>query len=142
MRQQHRIIELDRALCWELLTTHGIRLGRIAFVEGGDPDWPTVLPVNYALVADAVVLRTFEGSKLYAALRHQRVAFEVDAVDATWQEGWSVVAVGRLQVVRDPDVAAAADSVLRSWAAGADEQLVRLEVDQLTGRRVIGHTAP
>lgn len=141
MRQQHRIIELDHAACWELLAAHGTRLGRVAFVEGGDVDWPTVLPVNYAVVGDAVVFRTFEGSKLYAALRHQRVAFEVDAVDATWHDGWSVVAVGRLQVVRDPGVASAADNDLRSWAAGSDEQLVRLEIDQLTGRRVIGPAA-
>jgi len=137
-RQKHRITELDESQCRELLKTHATRLGRVAFVEDGDPDWPTVLPVNYAVVDGAVFFRTFEGSKLYAALRRQRVAFEVDAVDEQWQHGWSVLAIGSLDVVRDPQVAAAADEDLASWAAGEDEQLVRLEIDQLTGRRVIG----
>lgn len=137
-RQKHRIAELDESQCRELLETHSTRLGRVAFVEDGDPDWPTVLPVNYTVVEGAVFFRTFEGSKLYAALRRQRVAFEVDAVDERWQDGWSVLAIGSLAVVRDPRVAAAADEDLASWAAGEDEQLVRLEIDQLTGRRVMG----
>lgn len=141
-RQKHRIIELDESQCRELLTTHRARLGRVAFVEDGDPDWPTVLPVNYAVVDGTVFFRTFEGSKLYAALRRQRVAFEVDSVDEEWRDGWSVLAIGSLDVVRDAGLAAAADEDLASWVATTDEQLVRLEIDQLTGRRVIGPHAP
>jgi len=138
MREMHRIIELDEARCRQLLATHPNRLGRVAFVEDGDPDWPTVLPINYAFVDGTVFFRTFEGSKLYAALRRQRVAFEVDAVDAAWQDGWSVLALGSLDIERDPRLAAAVDEDLASWAAGDDEQLVRLDIDQLTGRRVMG----
>jgi nitroimidazol reductase NimA-like FMN-containing flavoprotein (pyridoxamine 5'-phosphate oxidase superfamily) len=137
-RDKHRITELDEQQCHDLLTAHAARLGRVAFAEGGDPDWPTVLPVNYAYVDGAVYFRTFEGSKLYAALRHQRVAFEVDAIDAAWHDGWSVVALGSLDVVRDRALMAVVDADLASWAAGSSEQLVRLEIDQLTGRRVIG----
>ncbi|HSJ45675.1 MAG TPA: pyridoxamine 5'-phosphate oxidase family protein [Euzebyales bacterium] len=140
-RQMHRIAELDESECRRLLAANPTRLGRVAFVEDGDPNWPTVLPVNYAVIDDAVYFRTFEGSKLYAALRHQRVAFEVDAVDQEWNDGWSVLAVGSLDIVRDPEVAAAADEDLASWAAGADEQLVRLDIDRITGRRVIGPRA-
>lgn len=141
MREKHLITELDPVQCRQLLATHRFRLGRVAFVEDGDPDWPTVLPVNYAVLDDGVFFRTFEGSKLYAALRRQRVAFEVDAVDEEWQHGWSVLAVGSLDVVRDAELAAAVDADLTSWAAGGDEQLVRLEIDRLTGRRVIGPRA-
>jgi len=137
-RETHRIIELDEAQCRQLLATHPSRLGRVAFVEDGDPDWPTVLPVNYAVVDDAVFFRTFEGSKLYAALRRQRVAFEVDAIDEAWQDGWSVLAVGSLDIERDAALAAAVDHDLASWAASEAEQLVRLDIDQLSGRRVIG----
>jgi len=137
-RETHRIIELDEAQCRQLLATHPSRLGRVAFVEDGDPDWPTVLPVNYAVVDDTVFFRTFEGSKLYAALRRQRVAFEVDAIDETWQDGWSVLAVGSLDIERDAALSAAVDHDLASWAASEAEQLVRLDIDQLSGRRVIG----
>lgn len=137
-REAHRIAELDEAECRQLLATHSSRLGRLAFVEDRDPDWPTVLPVNYALVDGTVLFRTFEGSKLYAALRRQRVAFQVDAVDEDWQDGWSVLAVGTLDVVRDTGLTAAADADLTSWAAGAADQLVRLDIDRITGRRVFG----
>lgn len=140
-RQRHRIIELGESQCQELLTAHRTRLGRVAFVEDGDPDWPTVLPVNYAVVDGAVLFRTFEGSKLYAALRRQRVAFQVDAVDEEWRDGWSVLAVGSLDIVHDAELEAAADADLASWAATRDEHMVRLEIDQLTGRRVIGPRA-
>ena len=102
-RSHHRLIELTEQRCRELLASHLPRIGRLAFAEDGDPAWPTVLPINYVLVRGAVYLRTFEGSKLYAALRRQRVAFEVDEVDAAWREGWSVLALGRLDVVDDAD---------------------------------------
>ncbi|HEX6257146.1 MAG TPA: pyridoxamine 5'-phosphate oxidase family protein [Euzebyales bacterium] len=137
-RNKHRIIVLDGDTCLRLISSHPSRLGRVAFAEGGDADWPTVLPVNYAYIDGVVYFRTFEGSKLYAALRHQRVAFEVDHVDESWREGWSVLARGALAVVRDRGVIAAADAQLESWAAGEDEQLVSLTIDGATGRRVVG----
>ena len=137
-RQKHRITELDESQCRELLTAHRTRLGRVAFVEDGDPDWPTVLPVNYAYHDGQIFFRTFEGSKLYAALRRQRVAFEIDVVDSAWKEGWSVVALGTLEVVRDPKHRAAVDEILRSWAADRTGQLVRLDIELLTGREIIG----
>ncbi|HSK98578.1 MAG TPA: pyridoxamine 5'-phosphate oxidase family protein, partial [Euzebyales bacterium] len=84
-----------------------------------------------------IFIRTLEGSKLYAALRRQRVAFEVDAVDLEWRQGWSVVALGTLEIVRDEERRAAVDAVLRSWAARATEQLVRLDVERMTGREII-----
>lgn len=137
-RDKHRMLEIDEEQCRRLLADNPQRLGRVAFAEGGDTDWPTVLPVNYAYHEGAVYFRTFEGSKLYAALRHQRVAFEVDQIDFEWREGWSVVALGSLDVVRDAELTAELDAHLTSWAADSSEQLVCLSVDQVTGREVIG----
>jgi nitroimidazol reductase NimA-like FMN-containing flavoprotein (pyridoxamine 5'-phosphate oxidase superfamily) len=137
-RNMHRIIVLDDDTCRQLMASHPSGLGRVAFAEDGDVDWPTVLPVNYAYIDGVVYFRTFEGSKLYAALRRQRVAFEVDHVDESWREGWSVLARGALTIVRDRAVIAAADQRLASWAAGEHEQLVGLAIDDVTGRRVVG----
>ncbi len=137
-RSSHRIVELDEDQCRHLLQSHRPRLGRVAFAEDGDPDWPVVLPVNYSYHDDGVYFRTFAGSKLYAALRRQRVAFEVDAIDADWHQGWSVMALGALDVVREASVVAAMDKALESWAADETEQLIRLSIDQLSGREVIG----
>ena len=141
MREMHRIIELDEARCRQLLATHPNRLGRVAFVEDGDPDWPTVLPINYAFVDGTVFFRTFEGSKLYAALRRQRVAFEVDTVDADWKQGWSVVALGSLELVTDAEQRAAVGDVLTSWAADDTKHLVRLDIEQMTGREILGRSS-
>lgn len=137
-RNLHRILDISAQRCRELLASHRPRLGRVAFAEDGDPDWPSVLPINYAYHEQAVYFRTFEGSKLFAALRGQRVAFEVDNVDEHWQEGWSVVALGRLDLVDDVEEEQAVDAVLWSWAAGQTERLVRLDVEQLSGREIIG----
>jgi len=133
-----RVSELTETQCREHLERHEHRLGRLAFAEGGDPNWPTVLPVNYAYHDDDVFIRTVEGSKLYAALRRQRVAFEVDAVDLDWRQGWSVVALGTLEIVRDRHLSATVDAVLRSWVAQAGEQLLRLDIERMTGREILG----
>lgn len=137
-REKHRILEIDEEQCRRLLATNEQRLGRVAFAEGGDSNWPSVLPVNYAYHDGAVYFRTFEGSKLYAALRHQRVAFEVDRIDDEWHEGWSVVALGSLDIVRDPQVRGTLNQILTSWATDSDEQLVRLAIERISGREVIG----
>jgi nitroimidazol reductase NimA-like FMN-containing flavoprotein (pyridoxamine 5'-phosphate oxidase superfamily) len=133
----NRIFVLTEARCLTLLASHQHRLGRVAFAEDGDPNWPSILPVNYAYHDDAVFIRNFEGSKLYAALRRQRVAFEVDEVNDDWGEGWSVVAVGTLELVRDSEQRDAVDGLLDSWAADARQYLVRLNIQQLTGREII-----
>jgi hypothetical protein len=133
-----RIVELATQRCLDLLSTHRPRLGRVAFAEDGNPDWPTVLPVNYAFHDGQIFFRTFEGSKLYAALRRQRVAFEIDVVDSAWTQGWSVVALGTLEVVHDPADRAAVDETLHSWATDRTGQLVRLDIETLTGREIFG----
>lgn len=138
---QAGIITLSDDQCRDLLSTHQARLGRVAFAEEGQAAWPSVLPVNYAYSGGSVFFRTPEGSKLYAALRQQRVAFEIDEVDDDWQQGWSVVALGRLDLVRDPDVRISVSETLQSWVADATEHLVRLDIEQLTGRRIIGRAA-
>ncbi len=137
-RSPYRIIELDDGRCRELLETHRPRLGRVAFAEDGNPDWPVVLPVNYCYHDGAVYFRTFEGSKLFAALRRQRVAFEVDAIDGAWRQGWSVMVVGTLDVVRDAALAAAVDDTLESWATDDTDQLIRISITQVSGRQVMG----
>jgi nitroimidazol reductase NimA-like FMN-containing flavoprotein (pyridoxamine 5'-phosphate oxidase superfamily) len=88
--QQRRVHDLDVDTCLQLLAQR--RVGRLAFVEEGGH--PVVLPVNYLLDRGSVLIRTGEGSKLAAAVRKARVAFEVDEIDDDLQIGWSVVVKG------------------------------------------------
>jgi nitroimidazol reductase NimA-like FMN-containing flavoprotein (pyridoxamine 5'-phosphate oxidase superfamily) len=131
------MFELTEQQCRESLAKHAPRLGRVAFAEDGDPNWPSILPVNYAYYDGRVFIRTFEGSKLYAALRRQRIAFEIDMVDEDWKQGWSVVALGTLELVTDPEQRTAVGDVLNSWAADDTNHLVRLDIEQMTGREIL-----
>jgi nitroimidazol reductase NimA-like FMN-containing flavoprotein (pyridoxamine 5'-phosphate oxidase superfamily) len=111
----------------------------LAFAEDRNPDWPMILPINYSYVDGNIFFRTFEGSKLFAALRRQRVAFEVDEIDEEVRHGWSVVVVGPLDTVRGDYPAAV--RALQSWASDKPEHVVRLTVQQITGREVMGPEA-
>ena len=136
----HRMFDLTEQQCRARLEAHHTRVGRLAFAEDGDPYWPTVLPVNYAYHDGHIFVRTREGSKLYAALRHSRVAFEIDVIDDGWAEGWSVVAVGALELVDDPAQRDAVDAVLHSWLIDGADHIVRVDIERLTGRVIIGRT--
>jgi uncharacterized protein len=71
--RQGRWQELTKSECFELLARE--RLGRVAVV---DDLGPVVLPVNFIFDRHMVVLRTDEETKLDAAVRGSRVAFEID----------------------------------------------------------------
>lgn len=120
--------------CRALLVTHRPRLGRLAFVAG---EWPLVLPMNFAVDGDVVYFRSAGGSKLDAAVRCQRVAFQIDHIDEVWEEGWSLLALGHLRVVEDPDELARVRRLpLRPWASGDKPYFLRLEIRSLSGRRI------
>jgi uncharacterized protein len=122
--------ELTKGECFELLA--GEHLGRIALV---DDQGPIILPVNFVVDRHTVVFRTGEGTKLDAAMRFRRVAFEVDGTDAATRTGWSVVVRGEAVEVTDPaELARLRELPLYPWAPGARHRYVLPAV--LTGRRI------
>lgn len=125
---------LDRDECVHLLArTH---LGRLAIVVDGRP---LVFPVNYAMDGDAIVFRTAEGTKLHGAAEHE-VAFEIDAFDAAYHGGWSVLVVGVGEQIHDAeDLARCARLPLRPWGEGAKSHWVRIRPRAITGRRIPPH---
>ncbi|MPZ74252.1 MAG: pyridoxamine 5'-phosphate oxidase family protein [Nitriliruptorales bacterium] len=120
--------------CLRLLTSHVPRVGRIAFVPDGRP---VILPVNYLFHEGSVVFRSDPGSKMAAASACEHVAFEVDAIDPTWEEGWSVLVQGRGEQVTDPEELEHLEALpLRPWAPGAKAAYVRISSTQISGRRI------
>jgi hypothetical protein len=117
---------LTRAECLHRLEQGGV--GRIALPAA---DAPIVRPVNFALHAGHVQIRTGEGTILGSAERGDRVSFEIDGIDALEHTGWSVVVVGMLREY-DEDREGPAP-LLRAWASGTKERLVVLHVDELSG---------
>ena len=135
-KTQLGLVTLTGDECRSLLVTHRPRLGRLAFVAG---EWPLVLPMNYALDGDIVYFRTSTGRKLFAASRRTRVTFQVDHVDQVWEDGWSLLAFGRLRMVEDSaELARARHLPLRPWAGGDRPHYLALDIDSLSGRRIVG----
>jgi nitroimidazol reductase NimA-like FMN-containing flavoprotein (pyridoxamine 5'-phosphate oxidase superfamily) len=124
--------ELSKSECFGLLAQE--HLGRVAFV---DDLGPTVVPVNFVLDRHMVVFRTDEGTKLDAACRGSRVAFEIDGADEVARTGWSVVIRGEATEVTDPaELARLRKLPLYPWAPGAKAHYVRVLPAVLTGRRI------
>jgi nitroimidazol reductase NimA-like FMN-containing flavoprotein (pyridoxamine 5'-phosphate oxidase superfamily) len=124
--------ELTKSECFELLARE--RLGRVAFV---DDLGPLVVPVNFVLDRHMVVFRTGEGTKLDAAVRGSRVAFEIDGADAAMRTGWSVLVRGEaVEVTGAAELARLRRLPLDPWAPGVKTHYVRILPAVLTGRRI------
>lgn len=126
--------ELRYSEC-EALLRAGVA-GRVAFVA--DDGRPVIVPVNYAIVADSIVIRTSPYGLLGTHGRNTAMAFEVDQFDYANHRGWSVLARGTSKVLKhEADI----EEVRRvwepqPWASGTRTMWLRLHWDELTGRRV------
>ena len=100
--REHGLVEFDRnglALldpkeCRALLGTSAI--GRLALSVHA---LPVVLPVNFTLVSDGILIRTGAGSKFDQACDQAVVGFEIDGYDSMSQTGWSVLVQGHARVL-------------------------------------------
>jgi nitroimidazol reductase NimA-like FMN-containing flavoprotein (pyridoxamine 5'-phosphate oxidase superfamily) len=125
--------ELSYDDCLSLLRQATV--GRVAIVVD---EFPIVLPVNYRLAETTgrtwVALRTRPGNVLDQASMH--VAFEIDGVDPSQRQGWSVLVRGTLEHV-DPD---AADFRARfdpePWMEAERDAWLVIEPFSITGRRL------
>jgi uncharacterized protein len=122
--------ELSEAECLEELRAH--QVGRVAYCE---QDTPVVVPVNYVMDGDAVLLRIAQGSGLARRLGPTPASFQLDDLDPFTQSGWSVLVRGSASQVDPDEHPATAD--LRSWAEGQRTVHVRLEPTQISGRRLL-----
>ena len=123
---------LQPAQCWQLLA--GEELGRVAVLVDGVPE---IYPVNHIVDAETIVFRTDRGSKLHGMARSPLVCFEVDGTDHVERRGWSVMVKGRAVEVAGGDaIARLAGLDLRYWAPGEKQHWIRIEPEQVTGRRI------
>jgi transcriptional regulator with XRE-family HTH domain len=118
--------------CRQLIAPGGI--GRIAF---GTTSGPVVLPVNFAVVAGTIVIRTSEGSMIEGHADDQ-VAFEVDHLDEALCQGWSVLVRGPAHRVAHPAELhhVRRDAAVWPWPGGDHDVYVRIIPDRITGRRI------
>jgi nitroimidazol reductase NimA-like FMN-containing flavoprotein (pyridoxamine 5'-phosphate oxidase superfamily) len=128
----HALRTLTPAECFELLESGGI--GRVGFSSA---DGITMLPVNFAVAAKAVIFRTAPDT-LLALYANAQVSFETDRFDEALHEGWSVLIQGRAHMVtQEPEVRRLQDRTrLQPWAPGARDVYVRITPTRVSGRRI------
>jgi nitroimidazol reductase NimA-like FMN-containing flavoprotein (pyridoxamine 5'-phosphate oxidase superfamily) len=126
------LTKLTPGECRRLIAPGGV--GRIAFSTASGP---VVLPVNYTVLGNSVVIRTEPGT-LIETHGDDRAAFEVDHIDEVLREGWSVLIRGQAHRVLQPgelrNVREAA--LVAPWVGGARDAYVRIVPDQISGRRI------
>jgi nitroimidazol reductase NimA-like FMN-containing flavoprotein (pyridoxamine 5'-phosphate oxidase superfamily) len=129
----HEPLELTQAECETLL-----RCGVVGRLAVSTPNGPHVIPINYSVVDDAIIVRTSPYSLLGTYGRDSTLAFEIDQLDDEYHRGWSVLARGRAVSVTD---AAELDHIRATWqphpwAAGSRGMHLRLRWEELSGRRL------
>ena len=127
-----RIRDLDRQECLELLLNR--RAGRVAF---NDEHGPAVLPVNYAVDGEDVLIATSPYGAIARWATERPVAFEVDDLDESSESGWSVVVRGRAEQAEYLDMPVDPADLPYPWAEGARTYVLRIHGRDLTGRRLI-----
>jgi transcriptional regulator with XRE-family HTH domain len=123
---------LTRAQSLAYLECGGV--GRVVFCSSRGP---VALPVNYEFSNSEVIFSTTVAQA--ATLEVQdTVGFEIDRIDETVSEGWSVVVSGSARRVDDPDeILQHSARGLIPWAGGQRGALVSVSLQEVTGRSIV-----
>lgn len=125
-----RTEELSPSQCWDLVRAAPV--GRLAVVVDGRPE---IFPLNHLVDHGTLVFRTVYGTKLVAALGSP-VAYEVDGLSPDASTAWSVVVKGwAREISRLHEVVDTQGLPLFPWHRGPKPRVVRIEPEQVTGRR-------
>jgi uncharacterized protein len=127
------LLALDRSTCLSLLATRPV--GRLVFTYRALPE---VLPVNYRMDGQNVLIRLAVGSTAARATKDSVVAFEVDDIDVPGRNGWSVTIVGHAREIVEADRERVLALDLQSWAGDGRDHYLEIAAEKVTGRRLIG----
>lgn len=132
LSRQPVIIRLTTNECRRLIEPGGV--GRIGFWAASGL---AILPVNFAVVAGTIVIRTSEGT-VVDAHGDGPVAFEIDHIDDALHQGWSVLVHGQAHHVSHPFELhrMQEDAALWPWPGDDRDIYIRIAPDRYTGRRI------
>ena len=121
------------AECFRLIAGGGV--GRIGFSTASGI---VILPVNFAVSANTVVVRT-DGGSVIAAHADGEVSFEVDHVDEALEQAWSVLIQGQAHRVMQKTELAHLQrcAEVLPWAGGDRAAYVRITPRRISGRRIV-----
>jgi hypothetical protein len=131
------LVELTREQCEAHLLAGGV--GRAVFVS---PRGPVAHPLNFAVSeGDVIISTTVEHADHLEA--QAWLSFEIDRVDESMSEGWSVLVTGTARRVDDPDELVGLTALgLTPWAGGPRHALLRIHPEVVTGRLIAQAVAP
>jgi nitroimidazol reductase NimA-like FMN-containing flavoprotein (pyridoxamine 5'-phosphate oxidase superfamily) len=132
-----RIEVLPYADCLAMLGR--AQVGRVVFTVEA---LPAIVPVTFAVLEGAVVLRTAGSTELARAADGGVLAFEVDDVDPIGRTGWSVVVTGLAEIVTSPVERASIEAAVTPWAPGGRDVCIRLPLTKVAGRRIVAAPLP
>jgi nitroimidazol reductase NimA-like FMN-containing flavoprotein (pyridoxamine 5'-phosphate oxidase superfamily) len=96
---------------------------------------PAIFPVRFTMLDDDVVFRTSRETLLAKVAADAVVAFEADAIDDGHRTGWSVLVVGRAELI---DAGTEFERVRRApllpWTTSPDDSFVRIATGTISGR--------
>lgn len=124
-------VELTREECVARLAAGAV--GRVAL---STPDGLRIVPVNYVVHDESVVIRTAAYTELGLHGPDSEAAFEIDHLDEDRRQGWSVVAVGRLERMSSERLEELRDNRPEPWAGGQRHLVLELAWRELSGRRL------
>ncbi len=129
----HTVHDLSHEDCARLL-----RAGVVGRVAIATPTGPHIVPVNYSVDDESVLVRTTAYSLLGTYGRDAQLCFEIDQLDHEAERGWSVSVRGRAAFVADQAELAhiARTWAPRPWAAGQRHLVVRIPWTEVSGRQV------
>jgi len=133
---QRRLTELTREESLRLLGS--VSLGRVVFTHRA---LPAIRPVNHLVDEGDIIIRSHAGAAVISAADTDGsvvVAYEADAIDPDDHVGWSVVVTGTAKLIRDPQQVAQYERLLRPWAIGEMDQVIRIRPEMITGFRLVG----
>ena len=128
---------LEREHCDAHLAAGGV--GRIVYSSDRGP---VAIPVNFEFTEGEIIFSTDE-AKADRLAKLPMVGFEIDRVDETFSEGWSVLVSGPARRVVDADELQRVASLdLEAWAGGDRHAVVKVAPVTVTGRVIVHNPLP
>lgn len=145
-------IALTEGECWQLLASTS--LGRVVFTHRA---MPAIRPVNHIVEGRKIIIRTHNGAAIASRALETRgaqgqsqgrstgrgsvVCYEADEFDPVRHTGWSVIVTGLAHLVTDPADIARYAAAVEPWIAVKMDQVVLIEPQFVSGRRLVGWCA-
>lgn len=137
MNDARRLEPMSRHEALDMLSR--VSVGRVVFTANA---LPAIRAVNHLVDDGGVIIRTQLNSAIMPVVGAESgvvVAYEADEIEPAAHVGWSVVVTGMAYTVRDEAETSRYEQLLRPWMDHAEDQVIRIVPDLVTGFRLVGN---